>query len=767
MSILKALPGAHLILLPDPPRFTIAGASNAYLNATFLKGDDAIGRGLFETNTDNPNNPHATGVKNLRASLGYVLEHNEEHRMADQRYDIQNPATGQFELRVWRPLNTPVLDEEGRIEYIIHSIEDVTNTIQLQEAEQAINRQFQQSEAKYRNLFEALDQGFCLIELIFDGAGNAEDYRFLEVNPVFEQQTGLKEAVGKTARELVPGLEPYWFERYGKVARTGEPIRFVEGSEAMGRWFEVYAFRIEEYPKVALLFTDITGRKKAEEALRQSENNLRNIILQAPVAMGILKGPSFVVELANERLYELWGRGAEDLANRSIFEGLPEVRDQGYEELLVGVYTTGKSFSAYGTPVSVPRNAGIETIYINLLYEAFREGDGTISGVMVLAAEVTDLVMANLKVEESYRELQFVMDFMPQMVWYTQPDGTADFFNQVYQDYTGLSSGQLRGKGWTAVIHPDDAEASTNAWKEALAGRNDLFTLEHRLRGKDGQYRWFLSRGIPLRDEGGAVVKWYGTSTNIELQKAAEVVLEQRVEERTAILEQRNSELQQFAYVSHHDLQEPLRKILVFGDMVKSDSYERLTEASRIRLDKMLASARRMRVALQDILNFASLDKEEEFIETDLNEILVAVQLDLELAISETGARLTSEPLPTIKAVPHQMQQLFYNLIGNALKFSKPGERPLISITCRLSGAREKDQPRYEIAITDNGIGFQSGAAEKIFEIFQRLHSKEDYAGTGIGLALCKKVVQNHGGKIWAEGRPGTGATFKVLLPGR
>ncbi|HYH15500.1 MAG TPA: PAS domain-containing protein, partial [Flavisolibacter sp.] len=269
-------------------------------------------------------------------------------------------------------------------------------------------KKVQESEEKYRSLFETMDQGFCVLEMIFDDSNRPVDYRFLEYNPVFENQTGLKNAVGQTARELVPDLESHWSELYGKVALTGEGIRFIEESRAMGRWFEVYAFRVggQESRKVALLFTDITARKKADEAIKQSENNLRNMILQAPVAMGILRGPEFIVEIANDRLFELWGRGKEDLLQKSIFVGLPEVRDQGYEELLNGVFTTGKSFSAQGIPVNAPRNGSIVTLYINLLYEAYREGDGTISGVMVVATDVTEQVMAQRRLEESEATLQ-------------------------------------------------------------------------------------------------------------------------------------------------------------------------------------------------------------------------------------------------------------------------------------------------------------------------------------------------------------------------
>jgi light-regulated signal transduction histidine kinase (bacteriophytochrome) len=238
-------------------------------------------------------------------------------------------------------------------------------------------------------------------------------------------------------------------------------------------------------------------------------------------------------------------------------------------------------------------------------------------------------------------------------------------------------------------------------------------------------------------------------------------------------LERKTKELEQFIYISHHDLQEPLRKISMFSDMIKGEDYRCLSEASQKRLDKVTEAAQRMSTALKDVLNFASLSKEEQFVTVDLNNVLKDVTTDLELLIAEKKVMLHVDPLPIIKAVPQQMHQLFYNVMNNALKFSNPNQTPVIHITCKalkaleLAEYTELNQSKlyYKIAIQDNGIGFNQDAANKIFGMFQRLHSKAEYAGTGIGLALCKKVVLNHAGTIWAESKPGEGATFHVLLP--
>jgi len=254
-----------------------------------------------------------------------------------------------------------------------------------------------------------------------------------------------------------------------------------------------------------------------------------------------------------------------------------------------------------------------------------------------------------------------------------------------------------------------------------------------------------------------------------QLRKEAENKVFQHAKE----LEMRNQELEQFTHVSHHDLQEPLRKIIMFTDLVKTEAEKKLSDESQIRLKKVSEAAIRMNTALRDVLDFASLRKSDHFVAVHLNEVLAQVQSDLELIISEKGATITSDQLPTITAIPAQMHQLFYNLLNNALKFSRPGISPCIRITCQeinssqvtQHGDLDQGKTYQAFTIKDNGIGFNQESAQKIFDMFQRLHSKETFAGTGIGLALCKKVVQNHGGKIWAEGKPGEGATFHVLLP--
>jgi light-regulated signal transduction histidine kinase (bacteriophytochrome) len=237
-------------------------------------------------------------------------------------------------------------------------------------------------------------------------------------------------------------------------------------------------------------------------------------------------------------------------------------------------------------------------------------------------------------------------------------------------------------------------------------------------------------------------------------------------------LQARNKELEHFTFVSHHDLQEPLRKIAVFSELIKEQDYEKLSLPSQNKLDKINAAAHNISAALKDVLAYATITGEEPHQSVDLNKVFANALTDLEPLVREKKATVHTVQLPTLSAIPEQMQQVFYNLLSNALKFSKPYEQepPVIKVTCALfDPAAEPDldpSKRYhKIAITDNGIGFSPEFSEKIFLMFQRLNNREMYNGTGIGLAVCRKIVENHNGKIRAVSQPGKGSTFVLLLP--
>ncbi len=246
-------------------------------------------------------------------------------------------------------------------------------------------------------------------------------------------------------------------------------------------------------------------------------------------------------------------------------------------------------------------------------------------------------------------------------------------------------------------------------------------------------------------------------------------ILENKVRE----LDRSNKELEEFAYVASHDLQEPLRKITSFSERLKEKLPDNLEPDVQLYLNRMLAATNNMRTLIDNLLDFSRISRTNRpFEKTDLNHILSEVKADLELKIEETQAQIRSDQLPAIDAIPMQMRQLFTNLFTNAIKFRQPNKSPTITITCAVLTEKEKeerqlpvDKTMYEITVRDNGIGFEQGYSEKIFQIFQRLHGKSEYPGSGIGLSICKKIIDNHQGDISASGEVAEGAAFTLILP--
>ncbi len=244
--------------------------------------------------------------------------------------------------------------------------------------------------------------------------------------------------------------------------------------------------------------------------------------------------------------------------------------------------------------------------------------------------------------------------------------------------------------------------------------------------------------------------------------------LEQLVNERTRELKQTDEELQKFIYIASHDLQEPLRKIRTFGDRLKTRFTEPMDERSHHYLERMDREVDRMQGLIYDLRIFSSISsKAQPFVPVDLGSVVLEVVSDLEEKIKQSGGKVEIGQLPKIDADPLQMHQLFQNLIGNALKFAKKNEDPVIKVHGMFSNRNgaEAENDYYQLTVEDNGIGFDEKYAERIFGVFQRLHDKSEYEGTGIGLSVCKKIVERHGGSITAKSEPGEGAKFIITLP--
>ncbi len=275
----------------------------------------------------------------------------------------------------------------------------------------------------------------------------------------------------------------------------------------------------------------------------------------------------------------------------------------------------------------------------------------------------------------------------------------------------------------------------------------------------------------PIRDDKGAVIQVVHVVRDITDRKIAEEKLAHQAEELT----RSNTELQQFAYIASHDLQEPLRKVTAFGDRLTDKYASVLGDQGRDYLERMQGAARRMQTLINDLLSISRVTtKAQAFMRVDLGAIFRDVMSDLELRIQETGGHVEAKGLATIEADPLQMRQLLQNLIGNALKFHKKDTPSIVKVegtfVCDNGSnplSEVSGREGYQISIEDNGIGFDEKYTDRIFGVFQRLHGRDEYEGTGIGLAICRKIVERHRGAITAKSSPGQGTTFVITLPAR
>jgi signal transduction histidine kinase len=374
------------------------------------------------------------------------------------------------------------------------------------------------------------------------------------------------------------------------------------------------------------------------------------------------------------------------------------------------------------------------------------------------------LQQAEKALKETVKELEFTLESIPQIAFTARHDGSIDSVNQHWFSYSS-----------SANIFPVSDSPILQQWLEAIQG-NQPVEIEVRLQDlKSGEFRFFLLRATPIIVQ-DKLLKWVGTFTDIHHQKTINEILERRVNERTEELlninrelEISNHDLQQFASVASHDLKEPLRKIQFFGNLMK----ERLDmdENNMKYLDKIIQSSSRMSSLISDLLNFARLSEAEFFESIDLHNVVLDILTDLELIISEKNAVFQINDLPRIEAAPGLIRQLFQNIISNALKFLQPNQQPVISISSNIveelsADAKENRKGNFvRIEIRDNGIGFEEKYLEKIFTLFQRLYSRDQFEGTGIGLAIAKKIVEKHNGLITAKSSPGRGSTFIIILP--
>lgn len=502
--------------------------------------------------------------------------------------------------------------------------------------------------------------------------------------------------------------------------------------------------------------------KEAQQELQETLQRLRIATESAKVGTWSLNTRTGKLDWSNIHK-RLWGydETRADLTYEdwhSII--LPEDKEEAFRKVAIAEITRTQYENFYRI-----RRANDGVIrWMRSVGQYFYDENGKAITLTGISIDVTD----QKTVEERFRSLA---ETLPQLVWMTDARGKFVYASHKWKEFSMLDP---KSEGtWEKIVHRDDYARVMEAWENCLR-TGDSFVVEARLLSKNGSYRWHFGKGEALRNDENEITNWIGAYSDIHEQRTYQENLQQLVTERTqelahvnqqleqqnVALERSNLDLHQFAHVASHDLKEPLRKIQNFADRIVADRETALSSNSAAHLEKIIKSAGRAAAMIEGILKYSTVDADVSMVDAvDLNEVLKAGLTDLELQLHQKGAYVETGPLPTVQGSPVLLSQLFYNLLNNALKFSKAGTPPRIEISATLHA------DHVIVMVSDNGIGFDQQDAASIFETFIRLNPKSRYEGTGLGLSLCRKIVERHGGSIWAEGALGKGATFFVKLP--
>jgi len=613
------------------------------------------------------------------------------------------------------------------------------------------------------------------------------------------------EITGKSISTLVPpGREPEIAGILDRL-RRGERVQNYETKRRAkdGRVFDVSltaspvldaSGRIVGASKVA---RDITASRRAEQAI-QALNDQLSADLSAMVRMQEISTRLVQAEDFRHLLDEILSAGVEitdaDMGNIQLLEdgALTIVTQRGFEAAFLNFFNSvSHDLAACGTALrrgtrvivedvaESPIFAGTAELEVMLAAgargvqstplvsrggrtlgmfsthyrSARRPGDRESRMLDLLARQAADLIerkQAEAALLESEARFRQLADSMPQIVWTARPDGYTDYYNERWYDFTGFSRDKLGDESYEPVLHPHDVKPCHEAWYSAVK-TGQAYQIEYRFRDRhENRWRWFMGRALPVR-EGGKIVKWFGSCTDIDEQKRNEEDLRRA-----------NQDLEQFAHSASHDLQEPLRMVSIYSELLKREFGSRLGATGDKYIRYTIEGALRMEQLLKDLRAYtlASTSGQEAATEVDSGESLNKAIANLAAAINDSGASITHTDLPCVRMHDFQLEQLFQNLVGNAIRY-KGSEPPRIHIAAERRGSE------WLFSVEDNGIGIASQYNEQIFELFKRLHSVAEYPGTGMGLAICQRIVERSGGRLWVESEPGRGSTFFFTVPCR
>lgn len=712
-------------------------------------------------------------------------------RGEDQPIDLF--VNGKLERRYFN-FSYDCISVEGKAPAILHMVVDVTEQF-------LAKRKIENSERRFRSLIEEAPVGTCLYvgpDMCIEIANKI----------IMDHWRRGPEVIGKNMLDVFPEAKNQPFpEILKEVYRTGRQYEqkgapadiMVQGVIQKFYFDFTYKPLLDSNGNVYAILDvliDVTSQIKAQQLIEENQEFIRKIFYSSPVANLVFFEKEMILREANEKMLDILGRDSS-IIGKPIMQTVPELKKTDLFERYNHVLATGETYEVFAQRIELIKAGEPYFGYYDYTLKPLCDDNGKAYAVICIAVEVSSQVYARQKQQEAEAGLRGAVELAQLGTWSIDVATNGLVYSDRLIEWFGFDPDDKDYHEVIPVLGPDDQERVANAvaWAmnpESGGVYDEVYTVIH---PKTGHKRILHAQGKTVFDMGGNPIRMDGTAQDVTIMHELQIALEQQVITRTEELAQvaeqlrntnvdleksnmrllqSNGELAQFAYVASHDLQEPLRKIITFTNLLETSLGEGISATAKNFMDRIMHSSIRMRSLISDILNYSQLAKsDEQFKEVDLNEVVQQLIVDYDLLIEQKKAKISIEVLPVVKANPAQMTQLFRNLIGNALKFTKSDREPIISISVLPVELNDIEKIQIgnsnsdfcKIEIKDNGIGFKPEYFERIFNIFQRLHSKNDYEGTGIGLAMCKKIAQNHGGDIFAKSKFDQGATFSIIIP--